>query len=122
MSKLDKWFESHAPSFVALGAPTRKIKFSGRTIPFNDLRRQFVEKVIANDGRGAKLIWNQLKAEFGCKPTRGSQRRDVEVAIAWLHEKLGRKPTAPEVHKLLRDWDGNLYAICCRLHHIAAPA
>jgi hypothetical protein len=100
--KLDKWFQSHAPQFEALGAPIRNIKFTCETIPFNKLMRQFNAARSSGNRQQAEAILDKLCAAFGIRKPQGKLERDVEIAILFLAE---RKPTISEIFQTVYGWD-----------------
>jgi hypothetical protein len=104
-AKLDKWFRSHAPSFVALDAPTYRFNFTSRTIPFNDLMRQFHAARLSNNREQAEAILDKLFVAFRVKRPQGKLERDVLIALLYLGEKLNRNPTIPEIFRMVHGWD-----------------
>jgi hypothetical protein len=105
-AKLDKWFQAHAPEFMALDAPPRKVNvISWKIIPFNDLMRQFYATRQSGDREQAEAILDKVRVAFGAKRPQGKLERDVKIALLYLGEELNRDPTIREIFRMVHEWD-----------------
>jgi hypothetical protein len=103
-AKLDKWFQAHAPSFVALGAPPRKINFNDGKSGLNDLVQEFYATWPISDREEAEAMLDKLRVAFRVKRPQGKLERDVQLALLYLGEG-NRKPTIPEIFRMVHGWD-----------------